>query len=61
MLLLSAPEVNVIAPLVGGLIEGQVSISVWACVSYLPCKRFLDIRQDCLYLHKLVGFHSIFQ
>ncbi len=33
MLLLSAPGVNVIAPLVGGLIEGQVSISVWACVS----------------------------
>ena len=33
MLLLSAPGVNVIAPLVGGLIEGQVSISVCVFVS----------------------------
>ena len=31
MLLLSAPGVNVIAPLVGGFNEGQVSISVWVC------------------------------
>ena len=35
-----------IAPLVGGLIEGQVSISVWACVSLSRvtclCKRFFD-------------------
>ena len=42
MLLLSAPGVNVIAPLVGGLIEGQVSISV--CYAIFVISTIIFIR-----------------